>query len=222
MDEQVIAEHIAQVIGALTAVFIFLAKYREVLAFIWRLLVLAAKPFQCFWRWIKLARKLEAAQGKNDSRFDSIEKSIADLTFFVKRELSPNGGSSARDSLKRIEDRQITSDARHNALLNESKNGVFYCDTHGRNTWVNRTHARFLGCGTDELLGYGWKRFIQTEELERYTKVWEAAFRDGCEFESVVSFHDVQGHKINLHVSVNAILNEKGETTSYIGQMIPL
>lgn len=222
MSEQELATNIAQVIAFFTAAFMFAAKYKEVFSLVWKALQLLTKPFQCFWRWIKLARKLETAQGKNDSRFDSIEKSIADLSFFVKKELSPNGGSSARDSLKRIEDRQITSDARHNALLNESKNGVFYCDTHGKNTWVNRTYARFIGCGTNELLGFGWRRFIQTEELERYNKIWEAAFRDGCEFESVVSFHDVQGHKINLHVSVNAILNEKGETTSYIGQMIPL
>lgn len=222
MDQQVIASHIAEIIGGLTATFLFIAKYREVLGFGWKFLQLLAKPFQCFWRWIKLARKLETAQSKNDSRFDSIEKSIADLSFFVKRELSPNGGSSARDSLKRIEDRQITSDARHSALLNDSRNGVFYCDTHGRNTWVNRTFARFLGCGTNELLSYGWKKFIPTEELTRYSKIWETAFKDSCEFDSTVSFVDVHGHKVNLHISVNAIQNEKGETTSYIGQIIPL
>lgn len=222
MDEQVAASHIAQIIGTLAAGFVFLAKYREVLSFFWRLLVLAAKPFQCFWRWVKLARKLESAQEKNESRFDSLEKSIKDLTLFVKEKLSPNGGSSPVDAIKRIENRQIASDARQAALLNDANDGIFYCDVNGRNSWVNRTFARFLGCGTNELLSLGWKKFIHTEELKRYHQVWSEAFADGCEFEDVVTFYDVENKPIKLKIAANAIQNEKGETVSYIGQVTAL
>jgi PAS domain S-box-containing protein len=220
MDEQVVASHIAQIIGTLAAGFVFLAKYREVLGFIWQLFLLAAKPFQCFWRWIKLARKLESAQEKNENRFDSLEKSIKDLTLFVKEKLSPNGGSSPVDAIKRIENRQIASDARQAALLNDANDGIFYCDVNGRNSWVNRTYARFLGCGTNELLGLGWKKFIHTDELKRYHQVWSEAFADGCEFEDFVTFYDVENKPIKLKIAANAIQNEKGETVSYIGQVI--
>jgi PAS domain S-box-containing protein len=220
MDEQVVASHIAQVIGALTAVFIFLAKYREVLSFIWQLFLLAAKPFQCFWRWIKLARKIEASQQKHEERFELLEKTVKSLDQFVREKLSPNGGSSPVDAIKRIENRQIASDARQAALLNDANDGIFYCDVNGRNSWVNRTYARFLGCGTNELLGLGWKKFIHTDELKRYHQVWSEAFADGCEFEDVVTFYDVENKPIKLKIAANAIQNEKGETVSYIGQVI--
>lgn len=222
MLPQDFAAHITEIILGLGSLFVFLAKYREVLSFIWKLLVLAAKPFQCVWRWIKLARKIEAATVENKGEIENLRKEIASLSCFVKEKLSPNGGSSPIDAIKRIEDRQLASDARANALLNDSKLGVFYCDLEGRNVWVNRTYARFIGCGVDELLGFGWKKFIKTEELERYNRVWQAAFKDGCEFEDSVEFQTVDHQKLVLHISVSIIKDTKGKTASYIGQILPL
>lgn len=222
MLPQDFAAHITEIILGLGSLFVFLAKYREVLSFIWKLLVLATKPFQCVWRWIKLARKIEAATVENKGEIENLRREIASLSCFVKEKLSPNGGSSPIDAIKRIEDRQLASDARANALLNDSKLGVFYCDLEGRNVWVNRTYARFIGCGVDELLGFGWKKFIKTEELERYNRVWQAAFKDGCEFEDSVEFQTVDHQKLVLHISVSIIKDTKGKTASYIGQILPL
>lgn len=215
-------KHITEIIVGFGGLFVFVVKYKDVLSFVWRLLVLTTKPVQCVWRWIKLARKIEAATSENKRDIQDLRKEIAALSSFVKEKLSPNGGSSPIDAIKRIEDRQLASDARHNALLNDSKLGVFYCDTDGKNAWVNRTYARFIGCGVDELLDYGWKKFIRTDELERYTKIWKNAFHDGCEFEETVEFLTVDYQKVRLHISVSAIKDSKGNTVSYIGQILPL
>jgi hypothetical protein len=110
-----------------------------------------------------LARKIEAAQLEHEKRFAAIEETLSELNKFVREKLTKNGGSSIFDAVKRIEDRQIVSDGRQSALLNDSKNGYFFCNTLGYNSWVNRTYARFLDCGTNELLGFAWKRFIKTE-----------------------------------------------------------
>lgn len=217
-----LATSITQIVVGLGGLFVLAAKYKDVLNFVWRLLVLLSKPIQCIWRWIKLARKIEAATTENKNEIESLRKEIAALSSFVKEKLSPNGGSSPIDAIKRIEDRQLASDARHNALLNDSKLGVFYCSLDGSNVWVNRTYARFIGCGVDELLGFGWKKFIRTDELERYNKIWKTAFKDGCEFEETVEFTSVDHQKIRLHISVSVIKDAKGNTASYIGQILPL
>ncbi len=222
MLTQEIASHITQIVIALGGLFVLAAKYKDVLSFGWRLILLLSKPFQCVWRWIKLARKIESATAENKNEIENLRKEISALSTFVKEKLSPNGGSSPIDAIKRIEDRQLASDARANALLNDSKLGVFYCDLEGRNVWVNRTYARFIGCGVDELLGFGWKKFIRTDELERYGKVWKTAFQDGCEFEETVDFLTVDHQKIRLHISVSVIKDIKGKTASYIGQILPL
>jgi PAS domain S-box-containing protein len=229
MDQQELISHIAQVIASGTAIFMLALKYRELVGFVWQCLTVLAKPFACFWRWIKLARKLELEMAENKAgidlgrkEIDDVKKSVMDLTNFVRDKLTKNGGSSIFDAIKRIEERQMASDSRQSALLNDSKSGYFFCDSHGKNTWVNRTYARFLDCGANELLGFSWKRFIKTDELARYTKVWSSAFNDGCEFEDTVNFTNAHGEKIGLHISVSIVQNEKGETTSYIGQVTAL
>lgn len=222
MLPQDFASHITEIILGAGSLFVFLAKYKEVLSFVWRLLVLLTKPIQCVWRWIKLAQNFLQQPAENKNEIENLRKEISSLTSFVKEKLSPNGGSSPIDAIKRIEDRQLASDARANALLNDSKLGVFYCDLEGRNVWVNRTYARFIGCGVDELLGFGWKKFIRTDELERYNKIWRTAFQDGCEFDETVEFLTVEHQKIRLHISVSVIKDIKGKTASYIGQILPL
>lgn len=213
---------ITQIILGVSTVLMALFKYREVLAFIWKLIKLLLEPIKCFINWVKLARKIESAQVSNDARVAKLEETLDSLNKFMRDKLSPNGGSSFADAIKRIENRQVASDSRQTALLNDSKLGIFFCDLQGRNTWVNKTYARFLECGTNELMGFSWRKFIRTDELTRYSRIWEAAFRDGCEFEDTVEFINVHGDKVGLHISVSAVLNEKGETTSYVGQVIAL
>ena len=227
--DQEFALFISKMILAVIPFIVAIFKYREILEFIYKSIVLLGKPVMCVVRWVKLARKLEKdmAANKGDiawgrKEIDDVRKSIVELTDFVKNKLSPNGGSSIPDSIKRIENRQLSYENRQLALLNDSKNGFFSCSIDGKNTWVNRTYARFLGCGTTELLGLGWRKFIRTEELARYGKIWETAFRDGCEFDDRVEFIDVHGHQISLYISVSAVQNDKGETTSYIGQVTAL
>lgn len=222
MLPQEFAAHITEIILGAGSLFLLIAKHREAIQFCWKTLVFLSNPFRCVWRWIKLARKIETATLENKNDILSLKKDISELSDFIKYKLSPNGGSSIADSIKRIESRQISSDARALALINDAKSGHFYCDLNGRNTWINRTYARLLGCGAEELMGYGWRKFIATEELERYSKVWHAAFNDGCEFEDTVEFLNTSHNKIKLHISVIAVKDEKGQTISYIGQVTPL
>ncbi len=221
MDQALISLITQIVLGAaslLTLVF----KYHEVVGFLYKVLMVVLKPIKGLIKWVKLAAKIERASEDNKVEIEGVKKSIAELTAFVKEKLSPNGGSSAVDAIKRIENRQILAEARSAAILNDTKFGLFFCDTLGFNTWVNRTYARFLGCGTNELHGFSWRRFIRTDELLRYTKIWQAAFKDGCEFEETVEFVDTHGSKISLHISVSAVQNEQGQTVSYIGQVLAL
>jgi PAS domain S-box-containing protein len=220
-DQQFIAL-VGQIALGVSTVFLTIFKYREVLSFGWKLLQLLWKPVKCVIDWIKLAHKIEAAQIKSDEKVSNLEDTLAKLDKFMRDKLSPNGGSSFADAIKRIEARQIVSDSRQTALLNDSKAGVFFCDLHGNNSWVNRTYARFLDCGTNELVGFGWRKFIKTEELSRYSKIWEAAFRDGCEFEDTVEFVNAHGQKVAMHISVSSVMNELSLTTGYVGQVIAL
>lgn len=220
---------LSQFLIAAASFLLMLVKYRSFFSFLYKVANWLIIPIKSFLRWVKLARKIEnelekskAADILQKEEIKNIKSAVYDLSSFVKKELSPNGGSSTLDLIRRIEDRQILLERKSEAFLNENRYGFFCCDNEAHNLWVNRTYARFIGCGVDELLGFGWKKFIKTDELERYSKIWRTAFQDGCEFEETVEFINVDHQRIKLHISVSAIKDTKGNTASYIGQVLPL
>lgn len=222
MDEQAITQYIAQIISGSGGLILLIFKYREVIEFICRAVKLLYSPIKWTIALLKMPLRLNEEAIAARKRMDNVEKTINDLNAFVKKELTYNGGSSTLDAIRRIENRIIEQEYSHNALLLDSEIGVFKCDLVGSNKWVNRTYARYLGCGTNELIGYGWKRFILTQELLRYNSVWQAALKDGCEFEDVVEFVDTDHNQLKLRIVVCPIIDDKGKLLSYVGTVVPL
>lgn len=222
MDEQVITQYVAQIVSGAGGLVLLIFKYREFLAFLYKAGVILWKPFKWTAALVKMPFRLQEEVVAARVRMDIMEGVLNDLSKFVKKELTYNGGSSTLDAIKRIENRIIEQEYSHNALLLDSEEGVFRSDLNGQNKWVNRTYARYLGCGTNELLGYGWKRFIRTQELIRYNGVWQNAFKDGCEFEDVVEFTDTDHNVVRLRISVCPIIDDKGKVLSYVGTVVAL
>jgi len=222
MDEQFIVKHLGELIAGGGSLFMLLFKYRELITFAATSGKYLWKPFKYLYELGKMPFHLNEQAKKSQERIDKIESTLEELNKFVKKELTYNGGSSTRDALRRIECLMIEQEYAQNALMQDSKHGAFRCDTHGKNTWVNRTYARYLGCGVQELLGLGWKRFVKTEELKRYNEVWQAAFKDGCEYEDIVEFVNTNGHAVRFKLLVSPIVDKRGETLSYVGTVIPL
>lgn len=217
MDQQVIAQHFVEIISSVGALFLMLFKYREMIEFLFKVAKFLWRPFKWTVLLVKMPFRLNDEAVAARERMDKVEDIINDLNKFIKKELTYNGGSSTRDAIRRIENRIIEQEYAQNTLLLDSEMAYFRCDLSGRNKWVNRTFARYLGCGTSELLGLGWKKFIKTEELKRYNEVWQNAFKDGCEFEDVVEFIDVNHQPVKLRISTCPIIDDKGQILSYVG-----
>ena len=222
MDQQVVAEYIVQIASGVGGLFLLLFKYRETIDFAFKAAKLLWKPFHWIILLVKMPFRLNEEAIAARHRMDQVEKTLNELSKFVKKELTYNGGSSTLDAIRRIENRIIEQEYAQNTLLLDSESGFFRSALDGRNKWVNRTYARYLGCGTSELLGFGWKRFIKTEELRRYNDVWQNAFKDGCEFEDVIEFTDVNHHAVRLKVSACPIIDDKGQILSYVGTVVAL
>lgn len=220
--EQIIAKYLAELIVGGVTLITAIIRYREVIGFFWPLIKKLWIPFRGFGRWIKMPYEVSKQQAVDGKKIQDVETVLADLSKFIKEKLSPNGGSSPIDALKRIEARQVVESQIQKAVMQDTNVGYFKCDMLGRNEWVNRSYARFIGCGAQELLGFGWKRFIRTHELERYNEVWQAAFRDGCEFEDTVEFTDVHREAVRLKISVTIITGDKNETIGYFGTVVAL
>lgn len=222
MDQQVIAQHLVEIVSGAGGLFLLLFKYREAIEFGVKVAKFLWKPFHWIVALVKMPFRLNEEAIAARERMDAVEKTLNELAKFVKKELTYNGGSSTLDAIRRIENRIIEQEHSQNTLLLDSEHGYFRCDITGSNKWVNRTFARYLGCGTSEIMGLGWKRFIKMEELRRYSEVWQTAFKDGCEFEDIVEFTNVNHQTIRLKILSSPIIDDKGKILSYVGTVVAL
>ena len=136
----------------------------------------------------------------------------------IRAELLPNGGSSVRDAINRIEEKVILTDRMHWAIRQDGPYGIFRCDKEGRNLEVNRTFCRWLSVGADELLGHGWRNYVLRGDVNHFVdQEWQDAFHQGREVEFILHMRTVQGTVLELDIKAHPIQNRVGDIVEYIG-----
>lgn len=131
--------------------------------------------------------------------------------------LLPEAGSLA-NCLKNIEERIVSHENLLRAFLRDYQHGYFRCDLEGRNTEVNRTYARWLEVGEDELLGHGWRGFLSGSSVrENYDKEWTDAFEDGREVEFEIEYRTSKFELKKFKVRAYPIHDVGGGPREYFG-----
>lgn len=117
----------------------------------------------------------------------------------IYNELHPNGGSSIRDAINRIEMRLVQVEQKQNVYLLESPQGIYETDHEGNYIGVNRTFLRMVARTEKEVLGRGWVHCIADSDKERVKKAWDEAVEHGMEFSMIYDMIDVDGEifKVN-------------------------
>ena len=90
----------------------------------------------------------------------------------IKKEVTPNGGSSIKDSINRIEKRQIMIDKRSKAVFYTFKDPIFEVDERGNILWANQ--AFHTAMGTKNLKGLDWVSFIDELHREHFLRELES------------------------------------------------
>ena len=93
----------------------------------------------------------------------------------IKKELSPNGGTSIRDAISRIENGLAIQVARTRVLANNESEAYLETDESGKVQWVNNNLVDVAGLSFDDCLGDGWISAIQEEDRERFIEHWHSA-----------------------------------------------
>jgi len=145
-------------------------------------------------------------------------KRMAGLLETVEKELKPNGGSSLRDAINRIELRQIIADEKAQAMEMDSIKGVWEADTKGRYIHTNRTYQKITGLSSEATHGYGWLNAIHKDDREGVLKDWEQAVSQQREFYQ--TFRIQVGKKVVRVVCVGYPLKFSGVTHKYAGILV--
>lgn len=78
----------------------------------------------------------------------------------------------------------------------------FICDNDGRNINVNTAYARLVGCGRDELLGFGYKRFIPNNINSGYIEEFDSASKQHRSFECSLRILRPDGTEVLTNVRI--------------------
>lgn len=78
----------------------------------------------------------------------------------------------------------------------------FICDGEGRNLNVNTAYARLVGCGRDELLNFGYQRFIPADLNPTYVDEFEDAVAQHRSVEGTIKIRRPDGTVITTSVRI--------------------
>lgn len=177
----------------------------------------ALASFGAFLKWIwPLVR-----QGyRNIMEHSKIQGQLHDLDHKIENlllETKPNGGSSLRDALARIEHNVELQNERLRAMLVDSEEMCFEADASGRVIWANRTILRKVGKTPVEILGQGWVNIIAPVNRDKVVDKWLEAIEHEREFDMEVIWRNSDHEEFPVHVRSYRMVSAKGKTMGYFG-----
>ena len=135
----------------------------------------------------------------------------------IEGELKPNGGSSLRDAVSRVE--QITIGTRAHVRLSYqiSRTPTFEIDVGGRVTWVNRAYVEQYGLSLEDISGNKWLSQIHPDDRDRVVREWAHIVEDQRQgdVKYQASFRGAAYQEID--VVVYPIFGHAGECLGWVG-----
>lgn len=137
----------------------------------------------------------------------------------IRYQLAPNGGTTLRDVVDRIEQGLKMSDQRHRLLIMDSPFAVFEADRNGMVISVNRTYCMWVGRSADELMGNGWLNVLATGSRDGVADEWKDAISDRREFSADIPIKMSSGSTESLACTASPMYSTKGDIVGWMGIM---
>lgn len=116
---------------------------------------------------------------------------------FIMADMKPNGGSSLRDAIDRIDRATSMSKERTHALVAALDLPVWESDDRGNCVWASPKLCDLWGLTQDEMKGYGWITGVAEKDREVVRTEWDRAVREKRRFSMV--YNTVTGTKMLGH-----------------------
>lgn len=129
------------------------------------------------------------------------------------REFKPNGGSSVKDSLNRLE--TSVAATRQTALTLASVIGIAYfqTDSHGAYVYVSRDWQRLTSMFAEEALGTGWIDSIHPADRQLVLHSWNDAVKEARSWKAKCRM----SNGMEIHLTANPIKSHAGLVEGYVG-----
>jgi len=137
----------------------------------------------------------------------------------IFEELTPNGGTSIKDKIDKIDKDLILYKEVQRALLQESEFAHFEMDADGNYIWVNRTYTRLVERTPSELMGHGWYNCVAQDEREAVIAACMNSIKENRELSMTFNFETPSGKKIKVRGGSYKMTDQKGDTIGFFGRL---
>lgn len=142
----------------------------------------------------------------------------------VQYEFKPNGGSSLRDAINRLElglgeirHAQQVGQERLKAIVADNANGYFETDKDGQWFWANHTALSLTKRPMCDLIGNGWiNAVIEGDRADVYER-YSSAIQQERDFESVVFFQSGENGAIPMFIRTHPLRDKSNTISGYFG-----
>jgi len=147
---------------------------------------------------------------------------LAEQVTFVVSEFRPNNGTSMKDTMNRIETRQLLGEQTQWAILDDMKVGVYTTDGNGEFLRVNRKYLRMTGRTPAEVRGSGWVNTVATRDRDRVEHDWAQAIAEEREFESEFLLITPDNNRLEVTTRTYRMDGPDGAPLGFFGVLTPI
>ncbi len=138
----------------------------------------------------------------------------------VNRELGSNGGSSIKDSIKRIETKISVNDGKYRAAMCLHDEPIWECDKNGNCIWVNHSYSKLTGIDSDYLKNKGWFNIVAESDRSRVRDEWVASIEEERIFTCEYMIKTHEGELIKVRADSYPIVTDlNSSVVGYIGML---
>jgi len=137
----------------------------------------------------------------------------------IFEEMIPNGGTSIKDKIDKIDTRLTLVGERLRAHFADVNEAHFETDTEGLCTRVNRTYTRMVERDPSEVLGHGWQNCVHPDDRERVTESWYDSVDEDRELSINFRFETPSGKVIPVSGTSYKMIDDEGDIIGYLGKL---
>lgn len=178
------------------------------LAVLWKPIVTGIK------KMIQLYRDIKSF-GKNINTTIRQVNEIYPIVNKLNEDLKPNGGSSLRDAIDRIDRRVALSEQRSRYFAEHPGEISFETDVDGNTIWVSKGWEEVYGVSRDDAKGRGWINGVHPDDREDVVREWYNAIQDKRRFEMRYRVNDEES--VYVYCESYPLVSTKGQIVGWLG-----
>ena len=142
------------------------------------------------------------------------------LLSWIQAEMKPNGGSSMRDAISRIERRVAASETKTNLIFAQLAVAAFETDAEGKCLFVTDAWCRLTGVSHHEALGHGWINGIHPDDRDRVFEEWRQSVEQSRPFS--LTYRVGQAGTYTWVNGISRVVCVGSKPVGYVGILSPL